>query len=221
MPIRGEAVLLRGLQLQTIIAVVAGQAAPSALEPEMLESCGPMVFAADAEGVDVILTDIAPVLETDAQLERSLGRGHERLLIDVQQSVERHQRRNGRLAHTDGGNFVRLDQGDVEVLAQRLGQRGGRHPACSSATGDDDAPDRFGDSAGGICMIHVANPFIDSVASTVAPAMSARHRQSSAKARRVRSAQYAPQWFHRPRKHSGGTSPAMRNAALPADRERT
>jgi hypothetical protein len=139
----GEAALLRGAQLETVIAVVAGQAALAALEPEVLEARGPVVGAGQAERMDVVLAHVAPVLEADAKLERGLGRGHELLLVDLKQLVEVHQGRDGGLANADGADRVRFDQRDLEPLAERFGDAGSGHPAGGAATGDDDAPYRF------------------------------------------------------------------------------
>ena len=131
-----------GAQLQAVVAVVAGQAAFAALQPEMLEARGPVVLAGDAEGMDVVLADVAPVLEADAELEGALRGGHELLLVDLQQAVEGHQRRDGRFADAHGADLVGFDQRDVEQLAQRLRQRRGHHPAGGAAAGDDHAADR-------------------------------------------------------------------------------
>src|SRR5688572_2889837 len=120
-----EAALEGGAQLEAVVAVVARQSALAALEPEMLEACGPMILARDAEGMNVVLAQIfrrrvAPVLELDTQLERGLRRGHEFLLVDLEQAVEGDQGGNRRLADTHGTDLVGLDQLDVEHLAQRL-----------------------------------------------------------------------------------------------------
>jgi hypothetical protein len=100
-----------------------------------------MVFAGDAEGMHVVLPYVAPVLEADTELEGALGRRHELLLVDVEQSMERHQRGNGRLANADGSDFIRLHQFDVEHFAKRLGQPRRDHPAGGAAAGDDDFAD--------------------------------------------------------------------------------
>ena len=76
MPPRGRCAkrpLERGAQLQAVVAVVAGQLALAALEPEMLEAGASSDPCRDAEGMNVVLTDVAPVLEADAELERAPG----------------------------------------------------------------------------------------------------------------------------------------------------
>src|SRR5206468_560095 len=61
-----EAAKLGRPQFQAIVAEVAGQAALAALTPEMLEAGGPVVYAGQAERVDIVLAARAPVLEADA-----------------------------------------------------------------------------------------------------------------------------------------------------------
>ena len=50
-----EAILLRRLELEAIVAVVAGEIALAALQPEVLEAGGPVILAGDAEGMNVVL----------------------------------------------------------------------------------------------------------------------------------------------------------------------
>ena len=48
----------------------------------MLKPCGPMVFAREAKRVDIVLTDISPILKGNAQFERALYGGQKILLFD-------------------------------------------------------------------------------------------------------------------------------------------
>ena len=134
-----EAALERSAQFEAVVAVVGGQLAVAALQPEMLKARGPVVLARRAEGVDVVLAAVAPVLEADAELESALRGGHELLLVDLQQAMESHERRNGRFADAHGTDLVGLDQPDVEQLAERFRQPRGHHPARRATAGDHHA----------------------------------------------------------------------------------
>src|SRR5690606_19455617 len=93
------------------------------------------------EGMDVALARCLPALERDAQLDRALRGGEVFLLAYPEQAVEGAQRRDRGLAHADRADLLRLDQGDVQHLAERARQRGGGHPAGGSAPGDHHATD--------------------------------------------------------------------------------
>jgi hypothetical protein len=60
------------LQLEAVVAEVAAEALLAGLHPEVMEAAHPGGFADLAEGVDVAVADLAPVLERDAQLEGRL-----------------------------------------------------------------------------------------------------------------------------------------------------
>ncbi len=81
----------------------------------MLEARSPAILAGESERVDIVFTNVLPVFERDAQLERALDGFHEILLLDLEQLVQRRYRRNGRFTHTNGADLLRLDQGNVEV----------------------------------------------------------------------------------------------------------
>ena len=134
-----EAAFERSAQLEAVVAVVGGQLAFAALQPEMLEARRPVVLAGGAEGVNVVFAAVAPIFKSDAELERGLRGGHELLLVDSQQAMKRHERRNGRLAHAHGADLIGLHQPDVEQLAERFRQTRGHHPARGAAAGDHHA----------------------------------------------------------------------------------
>ena len=113
MPPRGRCAkrsCLRGLELEAIVAVVPGEFPLAALQPEVLEAGRPVILARHAEGMDVVLAGRAPVLEADAELEGALGRGHELLLVDLEQAMEGDQRRNRRLADAHRADLVGFDR---------------------------------------------------------------------------------------------------------------
>jgi len=117
----------------------------------VLEAGRPVVLAGHPEAVEVVLADVAPAFEVDAQLEHGLRLGHELLLVDAAQLVEGQQRRDRGLADADGADLVGLDQRDGQALAQRLGQARGCHPAGGAAAGDDDAAHGLARAIGGLC----------------------------------------------------------------------
>ena len=97
-------------RLQAVVAKCHFGTSCPILKPEMLEPCRPMVLACGTERMKITVTDILPVFEADTQFERALGRPHEVLLLDIEQSQERHQRGYRGLAHAHGANFIGLDQ---------------------------------------------------------------------------------------------------------------
>src|SRR5690606_6315043 len=107
----GEAVLVRGLQLDAVVGVVGGQSLLPSAQPEVLESGRPVVAAAGPEGMDVAVAPCLPALERDAQLDRALRGGEVFLLAYPEQAVEGAQRRDRGLAHADRADLLRLDQG--------------------------------------------------------------------------------------------------------------
>ena len=107
----------------------------------MMETAGPAVLADNAEAVDVLVAYCAPVFELDAQLERRLRGAHEILLVDPEQLVKRAEQRDRGLADADGTDLIRLDERDIEILAQQLAERGCGHPAGRAAADDHDLAD--------------------------------------------------------------------------------
>src|SRR6185503_762036 len=89
--------------------------------------------------MDVVFALRAPVFEADAELERGLGGGHELLLVDLEQAMECDQRRDRGFTDTDGADFVRLEERDVEHLAECPAQCRRYHPARGASARDDHA----------------------------------------------------------------------------------
>ena len=90
------------------------------------------------EGMHVRMPLLVPVDELDAELERALRLPQEIVFVDLHQLVELLDRRDRRLADTDDADLGGLDQRDRQSRAEHARQRGRRHPAGGSASGDDD-----------------------------------------------------------------------------------
>src|SRR5262245_2644986 len=104
----------------------------------MMKLAQPRRLAVPSKRMNVRIADVRPVLEPDAELERCSGRAHELLLVDAQQLVGHTHRWNGGFPDSDGADLLRLDERDVEQLAELLRNGGRRHPTGSAAAGDDD-----------------------------------------------------------------------------------
>src|SRR5690606_21465192 len=71
------------------------------VEPEMLETRRPVIFARQAEAVEIAVAVVLPVIEQYAELEGRLRRAHEFGLGDAEDAVEIDERRDRRFAHAD------------------------------------------------------------------------------------------------------------------------
>ncbi len=125
-------------EFRRIVAVVLGKAERLGLEPEVLEACRPAALARDAEGMNVVVADLAPVFELDGQLEGALHPGQEIRLVDLQQAMQRPERRYGRLADADRADGIGFHEHDVQVGSDEPGDGGCGGPAGGTATDDDD-----------------------------------------------------------------------------------
>ena len=94
-----------------------GLAASGVFQPELMRVQPEQILADLAEAMDVAVPQRAPVNELDAQLERGLCRPDHRHLIQSGQRVIVADRGDGRFAHPDRADLVRLDQFDVESAA--------------------------------------------------------------------------------------------------------
>ena len=98
----------------------------------------PAALARNAEGVDIIVADITPVFETDGQLEGALHLGQEIRLVNLQQLMQRSERRYGRFADSDRADGIRFYERNVQVRPNEPGNRSCRGPSCGTAPDNDD-----------------------------------------------------------------------------------
>src|SRR5690606_357636 len=134
----GEPAVPRGKPFLAVFAELLADTQFQSLEPEVLEPARPAILTRPPEGMNVVLADVAPVLERDAELERALDGHHEIPLVDLQELMQREVGRDRGLADAHGADLVRLDQGDVEGSAEEPPERGRGHPPGGTAPGDDD-----------------------------------------------------------------------------------
>src|SRR5207249_10457615 len=94
-----------------------------------------------AEAVDIEVPELCPVDELDAELEGALGSCEKLVLVELERGVVVLDGRDGRLADTDRGDLVRLDEADAYGALQELREERRSHPARSSAPHNDDILD--------------------------------------------------------------------------------
>src|SRR5690606_6201174 len=80
----GEPAVPRGKPFLAVFAELLADTQFQSLEPEVLEPARPAILTRPPEGMNVVLADVAPVLERDAELERALDGHHEIPLVDLQ-----------------------------------------------------------------------------------------------------------------------------------------
>src|SRR5687767_6372197 len=93
--------------------------------------------------MEITVANTAPVLEQDAQLERSGGGAHEFLLVDAKQAVKRTDGRNRGFADAYRADLFGLDQHHVEDAVELVSQCGCRHPSCGATSRDHDPANLF------------------------------------------------------------------------------
>jgi hypothetical protein len=124
-----EAVILDG---------VPGTLGPIA-QPVLVEVDALHVHAVNTERMEVDVALACPIPEFDAELERRLRGFHEGRFVEAQHAIEAENVGDRRFADADGADLVRFDQRDRDLpRVEHARERGGRHPACRTATGDDD-----------------------------------------------------------------------------------
>ena len=122
--------------------IEAGFAAGQPRGDPVLVDIGDVVWSAKAaERVEIAMAKLGPIDKLDAELERALRGFDEFVFIDAERAVEHPYRRDRRLAHANGADFLRLDQCDLAAMLKRVRQDSSRHPTGRAATDDHDLAD--------------------------------------------------------------------------------
>jgi hypothetical protein len=125
------------------VRYILHRAALALAKVKLVEMNSLQVLTVIAEGMEVAFADPAPVHEFNAELERPLSCAHELVLIDPEHAVESDERRDGRFAHADRTDLLRLDERDPGVAVVEEARESGRsHPAGGAAADDDEVADR-------------------------------------------------------------------------------
>ena len=77
--------------------------------PDLVERDAPDLIAVSAEGVNVAVTQLAPIDELNAKLEAALDSGEQLTLVNLEQLVELYEGWYGRFAHPNGADGFGLD----------------------------------------------------------------------------------------------------------------
>ena len=136
-----ELALARRHRVDGIVLEPRNEPAGAHLEPVLVALEDAEILPDAAEAVDIEVPELCPVDELDAELEGALGSCEKLVLVELERGVVVLDGRDGRLADTDRGDLVRLDEADAYGALQELRKERRGHPARSSAPHDDDILD--------------------------------------------------------------------------------
>src|SRR5256885_14607765 len=119
------------------------------IQPEMLKARGPVVLSSRSEAVEVTVTDLLPILESDAQFECRLRGAHEIGFVDAEQAVVSHERRGRAFPPPPRAQPTRTHPRQPGGPGPRGGERRGPHPNRTGAPPPGTIEKRTGEGPGG------------------------------------------------------------------------
>ena len=107
----------------------------------MVEGRSPKRHARIAEGMEIGVAGLTPVVKLDPKLERSLRRANERVLINPQGAVIGPDLRDGGFANPDNADLLGFDEMHLHDAGEHVRERRRGEPAGCPAAHDHHPPD--------------------------------------------------------------------------------
>ena len=130
-------ILLCSDELKAIFAEIAVNTFLKPTHPEMLKTCGPVIFTRNTKRVNIALTLLFPVNKFNTKLKRTLDSTHKTLFVNAKKPIVVNKGRDRRFTDTYSADFFRFNNCNIQHLAHDLRQGCSRHPSSSTATSNN------------------------------------------------------------------------------------